>query len=155
MKLCFGILTKTSVDNIPMFKYCWTGPLNFSLCLCKQTNWGWARDWEMTQPGHKTQNGQKGIPYHRTSCLAIKKKCSLSKIAFTCRLAGHQFACGRWWIMDCLCIIYFYFFFSPSFIKLSLSQSISTFSILILLGLGEWARGWLGWWLFNPPDTVM
>lgn len=58
-----------------------------------------------------SQTGQKGVPYHRMSCSAIKKKCSLSKVAFTCRLAGHQSSCGRWWIMDCLCITCFYFLF--------------------------------------------
>lgn len=52
----------------------------------------------------------KGHSIPQISCLAIQKKCSLSK-DFTCRLAGHQSACGRWRIMDCLCIICFYFFF--------------------------------------------
>lgn len=40
----------------------------------KQVGWGHRTSWEGTQLKHQTQSDQKDIPYHITSCSAIKEK---------------------------------------------------------------------------------
>ena len=35
----------------------------------QQESWRGTRSWHRTEPGQLTQSGQKGVPYHGTSCL--------------------------------------------------------------------------------------
>lgn len=54
--------------------------------------WGWARGWELSQPGQLTSADQRVILCHIMLCSAVK-------LGGGWRLAGHLFAFGGWWVV--------------------------------------------------------
>lgn len=154
MKLCFGTVTKTSVDNIPMFRYCWPGPLDFSFCApaSKQTGGGQETGRWHSQDSRPKLAKRHSIPQNIT----FSNKKEASSFQGSCYL--YRTSVCVWEVVNNRLSLHHLFlslFFSLPFIKLSLCQSTSTSSILILilLGLGEWARGWLGCWLGSTHQT--
>ncbi|XP_066841479.1 uncharacterized protein [Anser cygnoides] len=70
VKCLHGILLLSLPVWVPQVSSVYTRPRTFRLLAlsCQRAGWGCSRSWEGTDPGQLTQTGQRGIPYHLTSC---------------------------------------------------------------------------------------
>lgn len=72
----------------------------FSITVCPSGSClDWARVWEGTQLGQLTLTAGGDIPCCMTLCSAIKQGESPSKITITWKVAEHQSAGVRWWVI--------------------------------------------------------
>ncbi|XP_074989722.1 LOW QUALITY PROTEIN: tubulin alpha-8 chain-like [Calonectris borealis] len=96
----FWICAGNSVDNTGMFSFllsrAYTGSRPFLLLTPphQRGGWGGTRSWEGTQPGQLTPTDQMDIPYHMTSCSAIKLG---GEVDGGCRCSGTGWALVSWW----------------------------------------------------------
>lgn len=114
-------------------------------------SWVCVGGWEGAQLEQVTPSDWRDTPYSMTSVWTIKLDVYgmlLTKAAVARRLAGHQSAGGRWWLIIFASLVVFFSIFPLNlFNYLYLNpQVILTFGLLILppicLERRKWATGW-------------